>query len=854
MRRARHRFIYGLFLTLLALICAASAHSEETRKPQFARLPNLRKWRLAHQSPDTPPGVAFFYARNEIRRIERFSDLEEDDVWCKTPDNLQINYLQVQQGKVLIVLLSDGRNKKLAWRSAIDPKAKWTVSPSFEQSRGTPTSLAMDKDGRIVFTHSRSQYIDYQAEPGGAVTSYEFPLRGSGKSINRVRTHVAECGDVWLFTDFLGGANNYKGLKGLLRFKEGKISQLDTGINGHSLSAVHVAKDTIFVSYDGKAGVFVDTREAKLLEKGPFDPAPFKNQPIARWSRAPDGTIWMTTFSQYHSKAMKREETRGLYSQVWKWNGQELVLVRDGFDFRKNFSAQTSPIIALSAKAAFAGCNRGGFCYFDERGLVRLDWQCGNVIDQTSAIRVGKDFILAASQNTGRFVAVPTADPTALQLSTNKSISLSRTLAKITPDRDGRLWSIIPGPKPQFAVWNGTGWEPNFVAPHAPKGTWGFNFDSENRPWVFGNHSTPKVWIRENGEWTTYETKSKAYEKEVARFGPDLDINFIKDHPRSQPLVVNRNEIWHICEWARLHILRKGDWWTAYYEKCGNKGHWAGAPYLNKDGNPRVVQGNKVMRFIGDHLEATTETPPTPSGNRQQTIIETYRNRPILEQHRILKHFQALNGIVWTVTDKPSLVGFLGESAQSFSLAGSPALSRPITQILTSDSGALFLGLGGTSPGHEWAILELDIPHISFDVKISTDLNKVRFAISKCNVDLEQIHTRARIDNGDWLDNVTEIAPIREGEHQLSLVCRLKKGLSVSIPVVKHIVVDGDLDKTVRDLVNRLGADSYKDREQAQQDLRRSGKIAIPYLLEAISSPDPEIRVRARKLLTDLGD
>ena len=60
----------------------------------------------------------------------------------------------------------------------------------------------------------------------------------------------------------------------------------------------------------------------------------------------------------------------------------------------------------------------------------------------------------------------------------------------------------------------------------------------------------------------------------------------------------------------------------------------------------------------------------------------------------------------------------------------------------------------------------------------------------------------------------------------------------------------GDL---IGNLVKQLGADAYRDRQSAEQALKGAGPTAVPYLKKALASPDPEIRIRARRVLVSLG-
>lgn len=59
-------------------------------------------------------------------------------------------------------------------------------------------------------------------------------------------------------------------------------------------------------------------------------------------------------------------------------------------------------------------------------------------------------------------------------------------------------------------------------------------------------------------------------------------------------------------------------------------------------------------------------------------------------------------------------------------------------------------------------------------------------------------------------------------------------------------------DPTPAELVARLGADDYRTREAAAAALERHGPAAVPALLAALDSPDPEVRRRAAPVLLKL--
>jgi len=69
-----------------------------------------------------------------------------------------------------------------------------------------------------------------------------------------------------------------------------------------------------------------------------------------------------------------------------------------------------------------------------------------------------------------------------------------------------------------------------------------------------------------------------------------------------------------------------------------------------------------------------------------------------------------------------------------------------------------------------------------------------------------------------------------------------------------HALPPGDIVKRVEQLVARLSAASYKDRQEAEDELKRMGASVIPLLRKHLKSSDPEVRQRVRVILDHLGD
>jgi hypothetical protein len=73
-------------------------------------------------------------------------------------------------------------------------------------------------------------------------------------------------------------------------------------------------------------------------------------------------------------------------------------------------------------------------------------------------------------------------------------------------------------------------------------------------------------------------------------------------------------------------------------------------------------------------------------------------------------------------------------------------------------------------------------------------------------------------------------------------------------PDPKDLAIPPQELSRARDLVRKLGSEVYREREDAQAELARMGRLARPALLEAVASDaDPEVRFRCSRLLPKAG-
>src|SRR6478735_7468077 len=92
----------------------------------------------------------------------------------------------------------------------------------------------------------------------------------------------------------------------------------------------------------------------------------------------------------------------------------------------------------------------------------------------------------------------------------------------------------------------------------------------------------------------------------------------------------------------------------------------------------------------------------------------------------------------------------------------------------------------------------------------------------------------------------------------LLLVAGLASALSArpagTSPDPKDLAIPANEIARARELIKRLGSEVYKEREEAQAELAKMGRLARSVLAEAATSDsDPEVRYRCARLLPKAG-
>src|SRR5262249_30552696 len=82
-------------------------------------------------------------------------------------------------------------------------------------------------------------------------------------------------------------------------------------------------------------------------------------------------------------------------------------------------------------------------------------------------------------------------------------------------------------------------------------------------------------------------------------------------------------------------------------------------------------------------------------------------------------------------------------------------------------------------------------------------------------------------------------------------LCAATTGAAAAVsPDPRSLAVPPDQQARAQALVHKLASDAFWEREEAQEELAKMGRLAKPALVEGVTAdPDPEVRFRCRQLL-----
>jgi hypothetical protein len=391
--------------------------------------------------------------------------------------------------------------------------------------------------------------------------------------------------------------------------------------------------------------------------------------------------------------------------------------------------------------------------------------------------------------------------------------------------------------------------------------------DSAGGLWMFPRHSQENTAYHDGKQWHIYRADSRhssheiAFQAQVAK-GEHYRVDTPTDP--YYPIFTRDGRILYMVD-GRLHYYDGQAW----YAPSGD----AEVHQYRMEDRPVFQDGRVTIRVNGKCLQMANDawSKPVAEGARRpwqeipcappilpapQAITEP-GNCP-LPASEIIWGFRG-DGWTW-VGNATQMAGSPGKGWITVAIAGTPmAEVRQVSEVLADPHGRWFFGQG-SEPPHRYVVYQAErltvLPGAAALGTMEHPFIPLRPAWS-ANRDKDELQWRYRVDDGPWTDlGPCEPIELRDfyppGRHRLQVEWFGQKELLRCAPATYEFEVAYDIQKLIPALVAQLGASRFSDRQRATQDLIRLGQRVLPYLTDAATDPDPEIRLRARNIVAAL--
>ena len=365
-----------------------------------------------------------------------------------------------------------------------------------------------------------------------------------------------------------------------------------------------------------------------------------------------------------------------------------------------------------------------------------------------------------------------------------------------------------------------------------------------------------------------YHSKEIGFEAQLAK-GENYRIGVPTD--QYYPTFTRDGRILYQNEWRRVCYFDGKQWHAPYGNNEVGGSTVADHPFFH-EGKVTVRVGAKCYQMpehawsktVDDRDETRPwqEVPAVPQPFSQhaapRAAVAGLDGCPIPASERTWQ----LSAEGWTwVGSLTTLAVSPGKEWIEIPIAGTPLTdARRINEIITDAHGRWFFGETDARP-YRYTVYQADQLTVQTGPASLGTVNRPSASLTlawQANRPAAALWLRYRVDEGPWsaLRPCGPIEPgalVTKGRHRLQIELVGRRELIRSAPLNYDFEVGYDLQQLIPALVTQLGAAGFAEREQAAQELLLLGPVAVPFLTDAAKHTDPEVRLRARDLLSALG-
>jgi hypothetical protein len=403
------------------------------------------------------------------------------------------------------------------------------------------------------------------------------------------------------------------------------------------------------------------------------------------------------------------------------------------------------------------------------------------------------------------------------------------------------------------------------------------SFDSEGGMWLFSGISDKKTAYFDGSEWSVYVpqkgTDLRYHDKELA-FQSQLGRGekFRIGDPRDQYYVqyTADGRILYQNEWRRACYF-DGKMWHAPYgaNEVGSSG-LSDHPFFH-EGKVTIHVSGKCYQMENDAWSKQVDDRSGRAWKEVGAIPHPFSKKEAKQRQKVViadscptplsKRRWTLKGAGWTwVGSEREIVCSPSGTWLTMSTEGSPMKSvKRVSRVLSAPGGRWVFELEGGRP-RKYVVYQSGALEIAEGQR---NLGHVDRPFSRITIpwrtrrEREDLVMRYRVDSGEW----TGLLPVDDfelgviagkGQHTLSFELFGRRELLRGPGLNYSLQVAYNSETLIEALIDSLGARTWKEREQATQDLIRFGKRALPQMRQAQVIDDPEVSSRLKRIILEV--
>jgi len=891
--------IGGFWIMCIAwILCAPLGQTQDEATPLVQRLDYLQGYVEGNQSGNTTNLLAFRYSSALISN-GRWGENERKVNLLKVPNSSSIYDAAISGDEAILF----GRGRRGGYLARCDTSVAitnltWRIMTTESLGRHTFYTFYLDTENRVV-GFANQQYKDparimFQEKSWSPLLSTrllptEAPAskqKGAGTlSAQRTRATAPpqpeSGGTLFSFHDGERGiwacqGNKHRrtmgyALQTLTRFIDGTIEQVRLESNEIAIAILPISDTELFVSLDNGGGIFVDRNAGtRLHKKLPPELTALKQHKIISWVASKpgdDSSLWLLLNQGRNLDGPKLTSSTARACSLWRWDSKKKALTLiDESVLRNQSTAHVIPMHVLEDERLLIG-GRGEGLYIRD-GLEPedrhyFDWRHGLEAWGVAFIWSSEDAVTVKSDR-GEWYRIhldALAQPPVIeQPETTQLFEVEQ--GGFTSPLGPLIVTTLDGKRAIGHYTNGH-WRAFRDLPDWIHGSHirTISEDSLGRIWLEGERCDPFAAIllpdakapRQSNSVMYYSDRETAVETEMGnaadlRFVWSSQENFIPKRFGDRIILRDSKGFKQFGdgEWTRIsppqyfmNAFRNSPQIARSTRSFPNDPF--SVPYENDDGDIRIDVEGIPYAIDGTNMVVTAEISPNPDALTQEERNPSYG-----------MNLKETGGYVWR-WEGTQLVGRNGKMSKNIKFSASPFRSL-YPSIQPGPQGSLHLSsLAGANSQRQFiASVQPDYEQFTCEIALIGTKNQLEIQLLSASIPTNQIVLQTRIVPELFETGKLRYDALMEGQYKVEILATHADKDMYCGRITRFITIEGDYHKQFPGWIEALGAEDYREREEAEQKIRAVGEAARYYVQQATYDENVERRARAFRILYSL--